>query len=95
MSQDPFRFVQTRQAVWSLSPGGVLEVPSQDERHPIPHTEPGPEASRGRYEHRLEAGDCGDGVRGLQDHHDRAHQAGGARQGQSEESVDDEPSWDK
>ena len=64
----------------------------QDERHPIPHTEPGPEAGRGRDTHGLEAGDCGDGVRGLQAHHDRAHQAGGARQGQSEESLDDEPS---
>ena len=65
-------------------------MPPKDQRHPFPHPEP-----RGRDKHLLEAGDCGDGVRGLQAHHDRPHQAGGASQGQGEEGVDDELSGDE
>ena len=95
MPQDALQFVQTRQKVWPLPPGGVREMPSEDQRHPLPHPEPAPEAGGGRDKHLLEAGDCGDGVRGLQAHHDRPHQTGGARQGQGEEGVDDELSGDE
>ena len=90
MPQDSFQFVQTRQKVWPLPPGGVREMPSEDQRHPLPHPEPAPEAGGG-----CEAGDCGDGVRGLQAHHDRPNQTGRASQGQGEEGVDDELSGDE
>ena len=65
-------------------------MPPEDQRHPFSHPEP-----RDRDKHLLEAGDCSDGVRRLQAHHDRPHQAGGASQVQGEEGVDDELSGDE
>ena len=80
--------------MWPVSAGCVWQVPSQDERHSLPHSK-SEEANRGCDTDHREAGYCGDGVWGLQADDDRAHQARGKGQVQSEEGVDDKLSGDK